>query len=87
MKSRFTAADKSWSQEKQGLIQEISRIKSNQPEPKSFKSDSRFSYIDNLEQERVRLSLIEQKIKEILSVLKSLNSMVSTKNTVPSVSY
>ena len=29
-----------------------------------------------LRQERVRLSVIEQKIKEILSVIKSLNSMV-----------
>ena len=31
----------------------------------------------DLRQERIRLAVIEQKIKEILSVLKSLNSMVS----------
>ena len=33
---------------------------------------------EDLRQERLRLAVIEQKIKEILSVLKSLNSMVGS---------
>ena len=32
--------------------------------------------VDEMKEEKIRLDLIEQKIKEILSVLKSLNSMV-----------
>lgn len=35
----------------------------------------------DLRQERVRLSVIEQKIKEILSVIKSLNSMVRSRSS------
>ena len=35
----------------------------------------------DLRQERMRLSVIEQKIKEILSVIKSLNSMVRSRSS------
>ena len=35
----------------------------------------------DLRQERIRLSVIEQKIKEILSVIKSLNSMVRSRSS------
>ena len=69
LKAKFYKADKDWSSERQGLMAEISRIQS---------SGSRLSrhYVEDIEQEKLRLAVIEQKIKEILTVLKSLNSMV-----------
>ena len=69
LKAKFSKADKDWTAEKQDLMMEISRIQSNQPQISS-------SYVEDINQEKHRLAVIEQKIKEILTVLKSLNSMV-----------
>ena len=69
LKAKFTKADKDWAAERQDLMTEITRIKSRQPQMSS-------SYIEDINQEKLRLAVIEQKIKEILTVLKSLNSMV-----------
>ena len=71
LKAKFTKADKDWAAEKQDLMLEISRIQSSQPQMSS-------SHMEDINQEKLRLAVIEQKIKEILIVLKSLNSMVRT---------
>ena len=69
-----------FSQEKQDLMNEISRLTYYQEHTSTFrhrKSEQRdSSYLDDIHQERVRLAIIEQKIKQILTVLKSLTSMV-----------
>ena len=49
-----------------GLMTEISRLERGQSE----------AGLEELRLERGRLALIEQRIREILAVLKSLNSMV-----------
>ena len=51
---------------------EISRIERRQSGEMSA------AYLEDIRQERARLALIEQRIKEILAVLKSLNSMVDS---------
>ena len=61
-------------------MNEISRLTYYQEHTSTFrhrKSEQRdSSYLDDIHQERVRLAIIEQKIKQILTVLKSLTSMV-----------
>ena len=51
---------------------EISRIERRQSGEMSA------AYLEDIRQERARLALIEQRIKEILAVLKSLNSLVDS---------
>ena len=41
------------------------------------KTDDQNLLIKDLEEDRVQLSLLEEKIKEVLHMLRSLNSMVS----------
>ena len=68
LRSRLTQADKQWSCERQELVSEIQRIQQQR--------DNNNDYYEGLRQEKIKLTLVEQKIKEILMVLKSLNSMV-----------
>ena len=54
---------------------EISRLERRQ-------EDRAGAGLEDIRLERGRLALIEQRIKEILAVLKSLNSMVSLLNSI-----
>ena len=67
LKSRLSSGERGWAQERRGLMAEISRLERRQ----GGQGD-----MEDIRMERGRLALIEQRIKEILAVLKSLNSMV-----------
>ena len=69
LRARFSAGERGWAQERRGLEAEITRL--------AAPGTSGGLYLEDIRQERARLAVIEQKIKEVLSVLKSLNSMVS----------
>ena len=60
------------------LRREIDGLRSRMTEAeRDWEEERQRLLAQDLKQERMRLAVIEQKIKEILSVLKSLNSMVS----------
>ena len=69
LKSRLSSEERGWAQERRGLMAEISRLERRQ-------GGGREAGLEDIRMERGRLALIEQRIKEILAVLKSLNSMV-----------
>ena len=69
LKSRLSSGERGWAQERRGLMAEISRLERRQ-------GGGREAGLEDIRMERGRLALIEQRIKEILAVLKSLNSMV-----------
>ena len=61
------------------LRREIDGLKSKMTEAeRDWEEERQRLLAQDLRQERLRLAVIEQKIKEILSVLKSLNSMVGS---------
>jgi len=67
LKKRFSHSEKDWAEERNSLLNELNRRREDYGDTSS--------YVQDLREERIRLGLIEEKIKEILSVLKSLNSM------------
>jgi len=67
LKKRFSQSERDWAEERNSLLSELNRRKED------FGDSS--SVVQDLREERLRLSQIEEKIKEILQVLKSLNSM------------
>ena len=70
LKARLSSGERGWAQERRGLMAEISRMEQSRGE------DRAEARLEDIRLERGRLALIEQRIKEILAVLKSLNSMV-----------
>jgi transcriptional regulator NrdR family protein len=67
LKKRFSQSERDWAEERNSLLSELNRRRED------FGDSS--SVVHDLREERLRLSQIEEKIKEILQVLKSLNSM------------
>ncbi|XP_023327346.1 EF-hand and coiled-coil domain-containing protein 1 [Eurytemora carolleeae] len=67
LKKKYNQAEQEWVQERGCLINELSRRKDDFGE---ISSD-----LQVLEAERFRLSLLEDKIKEVLNMLRTLNSM------------
>ena len=63
------------------LRREIDSLRSKMTEAeRDWQEERQRLLAQDLRQERIRLAVIEQRIKEILSVLKSLNSMVGLSN-------
>lgn len=67
LKERFANKQKDWSDERNSLLEELLRKHEDYGD---ITTD-----LQVLEAERVRLSLLEEKIKEVLTMLRSLNSM------------
>merc|ERR1719483_261721 len=67
IKKRFSQSERDWAEERNSLLSELNRRKEDYGDSSSV--------VQNLREERIRLAQIEEKIKEILKVLKSLNSM------------
>jgi len=67
LKKRFSRSERDWAEERNSLLNELGRRREDYGDTSSQFQDMR--------EERIRLAIIEEKIKEILTVLKSLNSM------------
>jgi len=67
LKKRFSQSEKEWAEERNTLLLELQRNSEIHGES--------YTIVEDLREERLRLGQIEEKIKEILKVLKSLNSM------------